>query len=104
MRCSPSTDRSVVPVWGWSGSHAQRSACRALRSSTSVGREADDTTLLYVFARQAQGPASRLQIELLHVGVVPGFGGVSEGRIEHAPLAVHLGPGYREIAILAIDV
>ena len=53
--------------------------------------------------RHAQHPLDRFKIHLADVGIAPGLLGVAEGRIEHAPFAVHLVPRDREIMIRSVN-
>jgi hypothetical protein len=47
----------------------------------------------------AQPPLDGLEVHFADVGVAPGFLSVSEGRVENAAFAIHLGPGNREIVV-----
>ena len=53
-----------------------------------------------VVARQAERPTGGFEVHLLNLRVVPGFGGVAEGRIEDPPFAVHFGPGDWKILVV----
>src|ERR1041385_307504 len=54
--------------------------------------------------RQVERPLQRFQIQLLDPRVVPGLGGVAERRVKYPPFAIHLGPGDRKVAVLAMDI